>query len=305
MRSLALSFLCSLVAAQQVVQDSWIAPSLPDLGTTITEGEQYTLTWDETLQNWFGQYAPEASTTNVTLWVAAVQLSFAHIVEQYVDVTRTRQITWNASLPASEYAQDKNWSFRFTPANFTKLANDHDNEVDSPQFIFKAASTTASSSSATSTTTTSSATSATSASPSPTGKGGSKKSSSSLSGGAIAGIVIGALAGVALVAALFFLLFRLRRRDSNERGAAPQQQKFYNETSSYGPTSPSMGGADSVQPYYAAAPLEHQQPIQEAPYSDAPHELAGNEAQELDSNDIKPPGGGTNTGAYEPYRSPK
>ncbi|KAF2147793.1 hypothetical protein K461DRAFT_272472 [Myriangium duriaei CBS 260.36] len=315
MQPLTLSLFVSLVAAQTIVQDSWIAPGLPDLSVTIYDGQEYQLTWDSTLQNWFGQYSPQSTVTNVTLWIAAVQLSYAHVVQQYIDVTRTKQITWKASLPANEFADEQNWSFRFAPSNYTSLTGNTalHNEVDSPQFLYKAA-TTSSSSATTSTTSSSSPTSPTNSQTTTSGgtaaasTGGagttSSSKSSSLSGGAIAGIVIGALAGIALIGALFFLLFRLRRKDADLKNEQ-RQQKLYQESSTYDPRTPSMGGHESIQPYYAAQPLESQPQHTYPPAQPvAPtHELAGNDALELDSEQVKPPG--ELSGAYEPYRSPK
>lgn len=92
MRILRLTFaavcLTSRVATQSP-ENSWVLPAFPDFTTTITEGDQVNVTWNNDLWKWFDSYAPEANLTNVTLWVAAEQLAYAQVV-QSTRVSRTQ-----------------------------------------------------------------------------------------------------------------------------------------------------------------------------------------------------------------------
>lgn len=64
----------------ETVQDLWTAPIEPDLSVTVVLGEAYTIIWDVELQSIFAQFAPDAQPGNVTLWVAASEQPFAHVI---------------------------------------------------------------------------------------------------------------------------------------------------------------------------------------------------------------------------------
>lgn len=64
-----MGFLLYLTQAQ-TVQDSWLAPALPDLSTTITLGKSYNIQWTDQLQGSFALYAPSANVSDVALWIA-------------------------------------------------------------------------------------------------------------------------------------------------------------------------------------------------------------------------------------------
>lgn len=69
--TLLTALLTSYTAAQtaSTVQGDWIAPALPDTSTTLTLGETYELQWTSHLQTWFSEFAPNASISDVDLWI--------------------------------------------------------------------------------------------------------------------------------------------------------------------------------------------------------------------------------------------
>lgn len=83
-----LFFSPALVAAQGIVQNAnndgspsdFTAPTLPDLTTTIREGEQFTVEWTSGLSTFFSRWGSDTDLTNVTLWIASGGLNYTQVI---------------------------------------------------------------------------------------------------------------------------------------------------------------------------------------------------------------------------------
>lgn len=73
-----------LRAFSYVPQDDWLAPPNTPANqtrTTLTLGQQYTITWDSNLASWFSTFAPNTSVTDADLWITGYDLhQYQHLV---------------------------------------------------------------------------------------------------------------------------------------------------------------------------------------------------------------------------------
>lgn len=241
------------VVSAQVVQDDWLAPSLPDASTTITIGDNYKIQWDANLVTWFPQYASQADPSDCSLWITESQTnsSYQNLIQRKltffqptlpnpltkagnVNVSSTLSIDWVVEIPDSQLSETTEYTFRFLPLG-AAYTNDSASQISSPRVIVKLGASSATTSSApassasqtASSTTTSQTSSATSATASSASSSSSTSApivnkSSGLSGGAIAGIVVGAVGGIALLGLGALMLLRRNRRASPPAAATTE-----------------------------------------------------------------------------------
>lgn len=317
---LALAVLVWLPVQAQVVQDDWLAPSLPDGGTAVQTGTNYTIRWTANLHTWFSQYAATADVTNVDLWFKSVlsphiiqvggQPSVTRILHDGkcltnlvtpdgINVRQTLSYSWLVDVPPSALEVSTLWSFQFRPAT----PNDSGGEISSPQVVVREG-VSSSTSSAVSSTTSASSTSSASTTPSaqststtpsaqPTSQttpsvspAPSPGKSSGISAGAIAGIVIGAVA-VLLLAMGIFLFFRRRRAPTSapEPFHSPEAAIYYH-------TQATQAKHESNQPYPVSAgtPASQYAPVSQYPVGEeTPPSHLPSYAVELPSNEDRSP----------------
>ncbi|KAI0855752.1 hypothetical protein F4860DRAFT_530007 [Xylaria cubensis] len=242
-----LLLLAPLAVAQQAqtVQDDWVFPQLPDYSTVLERDQNYTLKWTSNLKNWFSYFCSQCNTTQVDLWVTALDEGKEHKIASDVDVTSTLSLEWVATIPASELEAANVWSFQFVPKDVVPALNAQ--QISSPQFKLtdpaaasstsSLASSTSSSISATRSTsmitststepsnTSSSSTAPTPSTPPPTTTSDSQQHESpGLSSGAKAGIGIGVSVGALGLVALGWALARRRRKSPTT--TMPSQQNM-------------------------------------------------------------------------------